>query len=153
MAIGDFLLGLWLFILTVTRRSMTSSQFYELQMPIFCYSLYALLLTSQYISVFVSFLVTVERYVCIVYSMKPDLHMTLKTASLVMVGVWLVSVAAVALPLAVKLPRNAYFCVNAGTSVGTLFFDPRLPVAILLYLICYVLYARIFFTVKKSSQN
>jgi hypothetical protein len=157
MAMGDFLQGLFLVSLTATRRTMSASKFYELAISqsYVCSSLLTLFIISQCLSVLVGFLVVLERYLCIVYSMNPDIRISKSIAKLLMIGVWLLTLIAVSLPFVfkMKLTGDDYSCINVRTSDGDILINYLGMGGVAVYGLSYILYAHIFKTVKQSSQN
>ncbi|XP_031550850.1 trace amine-associated receptor 5-like [Actinia tenebrosa] len=155
MGLGDFLQGLWLLILTIVRISMSSLEFFDKKMPYLCYSLFALLVTAQSLSAFVSFIVTIERYLCIVYSTKPNVRITRKIAIalLVLVGLLILGVNVTPVALQMTSPFTDYSCLNLHVPNKPFFLESIAYVSVISYVVSYILYARIFWTVRRSSLN
>jgi hypothetical protein len=164
MAIGDFLQGLYLVIVTITRNFMSSFQYFEMRVPYFCSSLVVLFYAAQSFTVLVCFLVTVERYLCIVYSMQPEIRITQSISKILLALVWLLVLVAVSLPFAINMKISYYknhACVvvltdvrSTGSSSGNIRYGECLAYCgFAFYLMTYVLYAHIFCTVRKSSFN
>lgn len=157
MATGDFLMGLFLVSLTASRRLVSRSEFFDLALSqnSLCGSLLAVFVMAQFLSIIVGFLVVLERYLCIVYSMNPLVRITKDVAYLLMIGVWFITISVCVLPLALKMKLTIgdYSCVNAQTSDGSYFVHYPAILAIAIYTLSHLLYARIFYTVKKSNQS
>lgn len=155
IALGDFLQGLWLVILTIVRYSMSSLEYLELKMPHLCYSLFALFLTAQSLSILASFIVTIERYLCIVYSTKPNIRITRRIAVVLLVFVWLFVFGLATTPAALQMTSGYgdYSCIhfyNGNYIYFSHYFSYTMAIP---YIISYILYARIFYTVRRSSLN
>lgn len=159
MALGDFLLGLYLFSLTVSRHIMPASKFFELIVShnySFCNSLLVIFIIAQCLSVLVGFLVVLERYLCIVFSMNPDIRITKTIAKRLLIGTWLFTIIACSIPSMADmyLTIDAYSCINIRSPIDDSVFITHLATAGgVVYLLSYILYAHIFYTVKNSSQN
>lgn len=155
MTIGDFLLGTWLLIVSTVRCRLSSVEFYILKRSWFCTAVFLLFIASQCLSVLVVFLVTVERYLCIEYSTKPAPRITKVIAKRLMIGVFILVFLAGSLKFALHMkPGSDYSCLNFGVPDGYRFYIDYIGVfGVLLYILCYCLYARLFYVVRKSTLN
>jgi len=78
MATGDVLYTLYTIIITTTRQSMTREDFYSFYLPYYCRIVGIFFLIGQFISPFVTSMMTLEIYLVIVYCMKPHVRLTMK---------------------------------------------------------------------------
>jgi hypothetical protein len=124
-------------------------------MSFYCDTLSVMFFVSGCLMVFAGFLVTVERYLCIVYSMKAGIRINLKIAKVLIISIWLFAFILGSLPLALQIKPFIfdYSCVSSRFTDGTYYLSFLGFVTIFVYLISYILYARIFYTVRKSSLN
>ncbi|XP_078361862.1 thyrotropin receptor-like [Oculina patagonica] len=100
---------------------------------------------------------TLERYLCIVFSMKPDIRMTPRLASRAIAFNWIVAASLMSAALYLKMYRRNYLCIP-------IIYDENLPnetrytiamgsIGIILYLVTIPLYVHIYLVVKRSSQQ
>lgn len=155
LGIGDFLQGLWLVIISIVRYSTSSLEYFNNKMPYLCYSLFALFLTSQSLTTAVSLIITIERYLCIVYSTKPNIRITRKIAVALLIAVWVFTIIVASTPVALKMISGYgdYSCINLHTGNNVFYLRSVSYVTIISYILSYILYARIFYTVRQSSLN
>ena len=155
LTMGDFLLGLWLMTVSATRLHLSSIEFHFLKKSLFCKVMFFVFLSSQALSVLVAFLVTVERYFCIEYSSKPRPRVTRVIAQRLIIFVLFLVPLAGALVFGSDIkPGNDYSCLNLHfPNDERNFLDYIGAFGVLLYILCYFLYARLFYVVRKSTLN
>ncbi|XP_031566448.1 follicle-stimulating hormone receptor-like [Actinia tenebrosa] len=158
MALGDFLLGLFLVILTVLRRTISNSEYIEMSLSagFFCGSLLTLVITAQCLSVLVGFLVVIERYLCIVFSMNPGIRITKSIAKLLLTGIWFIIIIIVSLPFALHmyLVPDDYSCINYKSPESHSTYVHYLQMVSIAISSCsYILYGHMFYTVRQSGLN
>lgn len=159
MAMGDFSQGLFLVSLTVTRQMMSANEYFEMTRsshnPV-CSSILTLFIIAQGISVLVGFLVVLERYLCIVYSMNPDIRITKTIAKRLIIGVWFLTMFVISLPFIfnMRLSIDEYSCIGVRSPNSKTRLSEYLGmVGVCIYCLVFILYVHIFFTVRKSSMN
>lgn len=156
MALSDFMISLYTLIL-VSARLRPYTEFL-LIMDNLCNAIGFMWLTGQIVSIKTSIILTVERYLAVVYCMKPSVRMTRKIALGLVAITWCLGVAVAVLPLA-----------NISVYTGNTYCLPIRPIkdiphsyelsiglslwGMLLYIITIPLYVKIFLDVKKSSQR
>ena len=123
-----------------------------------CSKVGPLFLLGQVTSAFTSLALTIERYLCIVFSMKPDIRLTPRLASLTIAFNWCFAVCTMSVAIYFDLYFNNHFCLPIGFSKlysptvlsYTLFFVISL---VTFYLLTIPLYVHIYIVVKRSSQQ
>jgi hypothetical protein len=78
IAVGDLLISFYMIIITTTRQSMSSDEFAHLYQPYFCRIVGLRFLIGQFSSPIISFIMTLERYLAVVYCMKPHIRITMR---------------------------------------------------------------------------
>ena len=100
---------------------------------------------------------TVERYLCIVFSMKPHIRMTLRLTVLTIAFNWLFAASMASVAFFFHMYRNNYVCIPIS-------FKDRFPIqtsytlalgsiGLVLYLATIPLYIHIYMVVKRSSEQ
>jgi hypothetical protein len=93
MAFGDLITGVYLVTITTTRRPLTSGQYFALYLPIYCRCVGVLVIVGIIACIFMLFMITLERYLVIVYSLRPDIRITKKMMKTLVPAFWCLSVA------------------------------------------------------------
>lgn len=156
MALSDFLVSLYTLIL-VSARLKPYTEFL-LIMENLCNALGFMWLSSVIVSIKTSILLTIERYLVIVYCMQPSIRITRKKALILVLLTWCLGVSIAVLPL-----------VNISVYDGNTFCIPIRPIkdiphsyelsiglslwGIVLYFTTIPFYIRVFKTVKKSGKK
>jgi len=156
MAVSDFLLSLYTVIL-VSSRQMPYIDFLKI-LDNLCNAIGFIWLTGQIVSIKTSFLLTVERFLAIVYCMEPSIRITRKLAIIFAALTWCLGVAVAILPLAkISVYTSNTYCVpirpirdiphSYELSIGLSLWG------ILLYFFTVPFYVKIYFSVKKTSER
>ena len=180
MALCDFLMGLWCVLIatfnvfpdsdddvqliTYHGKYPDSSSFF-----VICRFLSFIFCVTQIATVMTSLFLTVERYLVIVYSMKPDVRMTKKISAICVCVTWCTAVAYNIYSVfllsdynrKMNIGANYYLCTASGNSIGvTSGWKFRIPMStflgvfyILIFLCTIPLYIHIFIVVRKSSTQ
>ena len=158
LALADMTMGIYLISLVI-ESVITSGEYYahveRFQLGISCKVLGFLAMFSSELSVFALTMITVERYLTIVYAMYPKYRLTMRTAVISMIIGWIVAITIASLPLlgvgsytkvAICMPfdtdngGNIYLFVVFGLNgVGFIFIS--------------ALYAQIYRSVFKTSNS
>ena len=101
---------------------------------------------------------TLERYLCIVFSMNPDIRMTLGMAFLAIALNWVVAASMVSIALYQDLYRLNFACIPIKVDLLRYPVETRYTIAlgstgIFLYLMTIPLYIHIYVVVKRSNQQ
>ena len=123
-----------------------------------CSKVGPLFVLGQVTSAFTSLALTIERYLCIVYSMKPDIRLTPRLGSLTIAFNWCFAVCTMSVAIYFDLYFNNHFCLSIGFSK---LFSPTVLSYTLFFVISLVtfnlltipLYLHIYIAVKRSSQQ
>ena len=158
MALSDFLLSVFTIVITVFLNSVSFS-FVNDKANLFCWKIGFLWMLGQGGAVITSFLITLERYLVIVYSLNPDIRITRKMAAMLILVCWTVALIMTSYAWYYDFYKQTFLCIPRRFQ-----FDPKhlhvsvfaLVVgafAIILYLLSFAFYIRIFITVRKAAQN
>ena len=156
MALSDFMISLYTLIL-VTMRLRPYTEFL-LIMDNLCNAIGFIWVTGQIVSIKTSIILSAERYLAVVYCMKPSVRVTRKIAVGLVALTWCLGVAVAVLPLAkISVYNGNTYCIpirpikdiphSYQLSVGLSLWG------ILLYIITIPMYVKIFLAVKKSSER
>ena len=156
MAVSDFILSVYTIIL-ISSRQMLYTHFL-LIIDDLCNVIGFVWLTCQIVSVKTSFILTVERFLVIVYCMEPTVRITRKLAVVFAALTWCLGVAVAILPLAkISVYNSNTYCIpirpikdiphSYELSIGLSLWG------MLVYFVTIPLYVKIFFSVKKTSRR
>ena len=156
MAASDLFIGVYSLVITCYRHALPYPKFVGVKRYL-CPTLGFFWVTGQFVAVLSSFLLTSERYVAIIFSMRPSVNFTPKLCLVCMLGSWTAAMLMASLPL-----------FGIGTYTSTTFCVPIQPVkaiphsfaystsivsiGFLLYSISLPLYLHIFVHVRRSSH-
>ncbi|XP_031550399.1 proteinase-activated receptor 1-like [Actinia tenebrosa] len=93
IAVGDLLISFYMIIITSTRQSMSAENYYSMYLPYYCRIVGLFFLTGQLSSSGMSFLTTLERYLAVVYCMRPHIRITMRMSYVAMAIVWSLSLS------------------------------------------------------------
>lgn len=158
LAFSDFLNGIYSVSITVARQVSPYTVFLT-YLDSLCSVLGFLWVASQFGTIQTSVLLTLERYVTIIFAMKPHLKPTPSIAKCFICVTWLVAIAAAVLPLVG--PMGSYvtntYCVPMQPSKevpGSFMYSVAVSlVGVVLYFLTIPLYIKIFAFVRQSSQR
>lgn len=156
MALSDFLISLYTLILVSTRWKPYTE--FLLIMEDLCNALGFIWLSSAIVSIKTSIILTVERYLAVVYCMKPSVRITRKLALILVVLTWCLGVAVAVLPLAkISVYTGNTYCIpmrpikdiphSYELSIGLSLWG------MLLYFITIPFYVKVFQAVKKTGER
>ena len=104
-----------------------------------------------------SLTLTVERYLCTVFSMKPDIRMTPRLATLTITINWLLATSMTSAAFVFHMYRKNYLCIpfNFGDHlpIETIYSLALGAIGLTLYLATIPLYIHIYVVVKRSSEQ
>ncbi|EDO48614.1 predicted protein [Nematostella vectensis] len=157
IAIGDLQIDVYLLLITSTRRAMTENDYEHMREShsYFCKVLGFCYMFSLAYSFLVSFLVNIERFLTVVYSMKPNVRLTVRRAGFLLL---------LCLALSSTITSLTYFDVQISGHTDSMCtpvkgisgFDVRNVyggIGFVIYAICGFLYFKIYRTVRKSAQT
>lgn len=157
VAVGDLTMALYLLVITATRAVLTYKEMMELLTTKLCHFVGFIFIMSQGISAFTSFIVSLERYLAVVYCINPDIRIFPETARLVVIVVYIISFLFAILPYTAL---SKYYvpdsnCVPVSNPTGSGYVEYMMipgAVVMLLYISSIPLYIHMYFSIKKSSQ-
>jgi len=150
---GDLLIAVYTIILTITRQSTTFDSFVMKQEQ-FCSVVGVINLAGLFISPFMTFMVTLERYFVIVYCMQTSMRITLKLAYIVMAVAWTFAIS-LAICL-INVPTLSNGTDDTCVPMGDYFVNAVFYVALFLlflYFVSLVLYCHIYFNVRSTTDK
>lgn len=156
IAVGDLLASVYLFIITITRASVSYEKMVDLVTTVYCTVVGTLFFTSQGVSVLTAFFMTVERYLSIVYCLSPDIRLRLDSAKKCMAFTFVISFIMALLPYTVlsQYYASSSHCMpNAVRSEYIEYLAILGSISSLLYLSAIPLYFRMYLSIRRSSQD
>ena len=100
---------------------------------------------------------TLERYLCIVFSMKPNIRMTPRLSLLAIALSWVFAISMMSLAYYFKIYRRNYICIptvyDSNLPIETLYSIVMGSTGVTFYLLTIPLYIHIYTVVKRSSQQ
>ena len=156
LALGDTLICVFLVLMASMIVSYRYQDFENI-LESLCPRVGFLWVLGQCATSITSVALTVERYLCIVFSMKPDIRVTPRLASLAVAVNWVFAALFMSVALYFNIYRLNYLCIP-------MIYDMRFPIAthysialgsiaLTLYLVTIPLYVHIYKVVKQSSEQ
>ena len=157
LALGDFLVGLYSLCVTIARHALSYPN-YVLIIKQLCPCLGFLWVSGQFMTIATSVLLTLERYVVIIFPMRPDLNFTPQICLSCIVASWVTAVSYASLPFfGIGTYVSTTFCVPITPSKGAPHsFSYSVSIAavgFLLYIVTIPMYLHIFASVRKSGHQ
>jgi len=150
LALGDTLSCIY----SIITASIVASNRYEYLYDFYlraCSTIGSLFVLGMVTNALTSLALTVERYLCIVFSMKPGIRLTPKLASLTIALNWCFAVSTMSVPIYLDLYKFvSHFCLPILFHSYTVFLVASL---VTFYFLIIPLYVHIYIVVKKSSQQ
>ena len=160
LALGDTLIGMYSAIMAAFIVNSQYDDWFKHSgsiSEIQCPRVGSLWVLGQCTASLTSFALTLERYLCIVFSMKPGIRMTPRLASLAIVLNWIIAAFMMFLALHLKFYQRTYMCIpmvyHSGHPIQTLYTIVMGSTGVTLYLVTIPLYIHIYSVVKRSSQQ
>lgn len=157
VAVGDLTMALYLLVIISTRSALSYIEMMDLIDTKFCHFIGFILISSQGISAFTSFIVSFERYLAVVYCINPLIRIFPDTAKKCAVVIFASSFIFAILPYTLL---SRYYvpdshCVPVSDPTGGYIEYMMIPggVVMLLYFATIPLYLHMYISVKKSSQS
>ena len=157
LAISDFLVGVYSLAITSSRHAMPYQNFFGV-MDSLCPALGFLWVVGQFAAVLSSFLLTTERYVAIIFSMRPTVSVTTKSLLGCIFVSWTIAVLMASLPfLSVGTYTTTTFCIPIQPAKGIphsfAYSTSLIAIGFLLYIITLPMYLHIFIHVRRSGNQ
>jgi hypothetical protein len=158
LALADMTMGIYLLSLVI-ESVITSGEYYahveRFQFGVSCKVLGFLAMFSSELSVFSLAMITVERYLTIVYAMYPKYRLTMRTAVVAMIIGWSVSITIAVLPLAgVGSYSKVAICLPFDTdNGGDMYLFVVFGINGVGFVFICALYAQIYRSVFRTSNS
>ncbi|XP_031550398.1 somatostatin receptor type 5-like [Actinia tenebrosa] len=155
ISVGGLLISFYMIIITSTRQSMSAENYYSMYLPYYCRIVGVLFLIGQVTSPLMSFVMTLERHLAVVYCMRPHIRITRRMSYVAMVIVWSLS-----LSLAVSFMTSPQFSVETDTMCLPYINIDNQEVltyvgcgGVVLYVISMALYGHMYLDFQKTNQK
>jgi len=157
LAVSDFLIDVYIVCIGIYWNSAPFSYLHD-NSERNCLKIGFLWMLGQSSAVSTSLLLTVERYLVIVYTMNPDLRISRRMAVILLVMVWLVAFFFTGFALYYNLYSQSFLCVPIAialirTNPVFVFTVVVASLTILSYLIIFILYFHIYINAKRTAQT
>jgi hypothetical protein len=156
VAVGDLTMGLYLLLITITRATATYEEMMDLLYTPFCHFVGFVSLMSQGISAFSSFVVSIERYLAVVYCINPNIRIFPHVAKACLVVIISVSFVFSILPFTILygmyVPDSHCTPVSEPTSGAIEYMTIPGGLVMLAYFSTVPMYVHMYMSVRASSQ-
>ncbi|XP_031554541.1 follicle-stimulating hormone receptor-like [Actinia tenebrosa] len=156
VAMGDMFMSFYLLLITTTRASVTYREMMDLLRTPFCYFVGFVNVMSQGISAFSSFVVSVERYLAVVYCMDPNIRIFPHVAKCCLAIVVFISFVFSILPFtvlsSVYVPDSHCTPVSEPTSGAIEYMTIPGGLVMIAYFLTLPMYTHMYISVRSSSQ-
>ena len=156
LATGDMLYSMFIITIGIAYQVLTPEDF-ESKLDEMCPYLAFIVIFGFALASHISFLITLEKYLVIVYGLKPHLHMRAKaTRRCIFVSCLCAILAGLLITLLPNLPREEGTCLpmlSRETTASAIFAWAFMLLHTFGYFSAVALYARIFTTARKSGNR
>ena len=156
MAVSDFLISVYTICIT-TYLSQVTFAYSNDYSSYNCWKMGFLWMLGETGSVITTFLLTLERYFVIVYSMNPDVRITRRMAAILILVCWLVAIFLTGVALYFNFYRFTFLCIPVRFDFdifdALLFTINIIILALLSYILTFACYIHIYITVKRTAQS
>ena len=157
LAMSDFVIGVYTLAITSSRHAMSYQSFYRL-MDHLCPALGFLWCFGQFTAALSSFFLTAERYIAIIFSMRPSVSFTSKSCLYSVLVSWIIAVLMASLPFfRIGTYTTTTFCLPIQPAKGIphsfAYSASLVAIGFLMYTITLPMYLHIFLHVRKSGNQ
>lgn len=157
LAMSDFFIGVYSLAITASRHGMSYPRFVGVLNHL-CPALGFLWVLGQFAATLSSVLLTTERYVAIIFSMRPSISFTTRICLYSALVSWTIAVLMASLPLfRVGTYTTTTFCIPIQPAKGIphsfAYSTSLVAIGVLLYTITLPMYVHIFVHVRKSGSQ
>ena len=157
LALSDFFLGVYTLAITSSRHAMTYQAFVGV-MSSLCPAIGFVWVVGQFAAALSSLLLTTERYIAIIFSMRPSISVTAKVCLYCMAASWVIAVFMASLPFfGVGTYTTTTFCLPIQPAKGIphsfAYSASVVAIGVLLYIITIPMYLHIFVHVRNSGNQ
>lgn len=156
LAVSDFFLGVYSLLITSLRHAMSYQTFYGL-IDYLCPFLGFLWCFGQYTAALSSVLLTTERYIAIIFSMRPTMKLSSKPCFYSVIITWIIAIVVASLPFfGIGTYTTTTYCLPIQPAKGIphsfAYSASLIASGFILYTITLPMYLHIFFHVSKSGN-
>lgn len=157
MSFCDILVGIYSFGIAFGHGQDT--QEFALWREIYCPAFRSMFIFAEVVGSLTSILITFERYLAIVFCMKPDIRLGRKVITAALALFWIVGAACTTLVQTLDAKANqagGQMCLILRNShkISTIYVSELILLClVLVYLVVVVLYTHIFIVVRRSARN
>lgn len=156
MAFSDFVLGVYSFCITVYLGSKSPLEVND-ESPKNCWKMGFLWMFGQAVAVLTSFLLTLERYLVLIFSLRQDIRISRRFAVIMIVITWSIAVFFTGYSLYFNFYFYTFLCIpiRLDPNSGNVFVFTIVigTTALSLYLISSIMYLHIYISAKSSAQR
>ena len=157
LAVSDFFIGFYSLVITSSRHSMSYQNFYS-AMCYLCPFLGFLWCFGQFTAALSSVLLTMERYIAIIFSMRPTIKFSTKSCLYSLLFSWIIAIGVASLPFfRIGTYTTTTFCLPIQPAKGIphsfAYSASLVAVGLLLYIITLPMYLHIFVHVRSSGNQ
>lgn len=157
LAMSDFFVGVYSLAITSSRHGFSYPDFVGV-MNHLCPALGFLWVLGQFAAALSSVLLTTERYVVIIYSMRPSISFTTRICLYSALASWTIALLMASLPLfRVGTYTTTTFCIPIQPAKGIphsfAYSTSLVAIGVLLYTITLPMYVHIFVHVRRSGNQ
>jgi hypothetical protein len=155
MALSDCLIGIYTICIVSYLNSHPME--YIINSRKHCWKIGFVWMLAQPSAVFTSFFLTLERYLVIVYSLRPNVRLSRRMAIVLIMVCWLIPMILAFYALYYNFYISNIFCVPL--EFDSYYFHPFyfsvaiVATALTLFLITFIFYIHIYITVRQAAQN
>lgn len=154
LAGGDLLISIYANGLTITVHRYTYNEYQYVYINV-CRVLGVFLLAGQIITPLMTFVVTLERYLAIVYCLNSNLRISMKHAYITIIIFWIIAISSAV--VGIHTPELAHdfdnVCVPLAGDKEVHFLTYPAVFLAFLYAITVMLYCHIYLNVRKTNQR
>lgn len=157
LAVSDFFYGVYSLVITCLRHAMSYRNFVG-AMDQLCPFLGFLWCSVQVVAALSAFLLTADRYVAIIFSMRPDMKFSPKSCLISVTISWTLALLVASLPfLRIGTYTSTTFCLPIQPAKGIphsfAYSASLVAIGIVLYIITIPMYLHIFLHVRRSGNQ
>ena len=156
MSFCDLLMCVYSVSLTVVHSTISFDSFIR-NIRSICLPFGFLWYVGLTVSAFTSTLLTIERYLAVVFAMKPSIRLRKKYALIFLFGVWLLCSGMALFALLEEYSTHNSFCIPGSSVFGSQkhmrFLMATASIGVILFLVTAILYIHIYIVVCRSSKT
>jgi hypothetical protein len=155
MALGDCLIGIYTICIVSYLNSHPHKYLDNSRKN--CWKIGFVWMLAQSSAVGTSFFLTLERYLVVVYSLRPNIRISRRMAIVLIMFCWLISMFLVFYAWYYNFYKYSFLCVPLqfiSSKFHSFYFTVAIAAtALTLFLITFIFYIHIYITVRQAAQN